>query len=406
MARIRAVRAAGSGAERDRRLIAAAAALQLASVLPQYLIASLAVSIREDFPFSEAQLGLATAASFGLSAVLSPTAGRVVASIGPRRGVILAAGLSACGAAMIGTVAASAAALIALMAVNGLAVGLGQPTLSGLLAANVTPRRQGTAFGVLSSAAQIAAICGGLALPLVAQPLGWRVSFVAAAALSVLCLAPLLDPRLRAAPRGRQRGLQPTRRPRAIHVIAVSAAAASAAGIGMRSFLVVFLVSIEFNGSTAGLVLSLTGLLAMASRLGFGLLGDRRPGDGMARAAGLMAFGAVGYTLMAAGSSPLAVVGCLIGGGLSWGWQTPLSLAVVSTNPQGTSAAIGLQMAGFFTGALVGPLLVGVLAERSAYQEAWGVCAVLALAAAGILLAARRLARGEARPAGDYAARG
>jgi MFS family permease len=90
------------------------------------------------------------------------------------------------------------------------------------------------------------------------------------------------------------------------------------------------------------------------------------------------------------------VVGALVAGGLAWGWQTPLSLAVVSTNPHATSAAIGLQMSGFFAGALVGPLLIGVLAEHGSFRPAWVLCALLAAGAAATSLLARRMARGEA----------
>lgn len=392
------VPAAEARTSRDRTLIAAATALLLASVLPQYLIASLAVTIREDFPFSDAELGLATGVSFGLSAVLSPVSGRAMDWIGPRRGVIAASTLVAFSALAMGTVASSAQAMIALMAVNGLGAGIGSPTLASLLAGNIALRRQGSAFGILSSAPQMAAFCGGLALPLVAEPFGWQAAFVAAAAISLLCLVPLLRQELRFAPRqgadradGRRR-----RRPRSIHVIALSAAAASAAGIGMRSFLVVFAVSIGFTNTAAGLLLALTGLLAIGSRLGFGVLGDRRPGDGLVRAGGLMAVGALGYALMAVGTPAPVVAGAVIAGGLSWGWQTPLSLAVISNNPRATSAAIGIQMGGFFAGALVGPLLVGFLAEHGSYRQAWILCGALALGATAVLLVARRMAHGEA----------
>jgi MFS family permease len=369
----------------------------LAAVLPQYLTASLAVEIRHDFPFSDAQLGLATAASFGLSAVLSPAAGRAITRIGPRRAVLAAVTLVALSALAMGTVAASAAAMIALMAVNGIGTGIASPTLFSLLASNVGAGRQGAAFGFMSSAPQAAAFFGGLALPFAAGPVDWRVPYVVAAAIAALCVFPLVRPELRLAPRaplGARIGL--SWRPRSIHVIALAAAAASAAGIGMRSFLVVFAVSIGFTSAGAGLLLSLTGLLAIVSRLGFGVLGDRRPGDGLARAAGLMLAGALGYVLMASGASLPVVVGALVAGGLAWGWQTPLSLAVVSTNPHATSAAIGLQMSGFFAGALVGPLLIGVLAEHGSFRPAWVLCALLAAGAAATSLLARRMARGEA----------
>jgi MFS family permease len=283
------------------------------------------------------------------------------------------------------------------MAINGVGTGIASPTMFSLLASNVGAHRQGVAFGLTSSAPQAAAFFGGLALPFAAGPVDWRAPYVVAAAIAVLCVFPLVRPELRMAPRtalGARIGF--AWRPRSIHIIALAAAAASAAGIGMRSFLVVYAVSIGFTDATAGLMLSLTGLLAIVSRIGFGVLGDRRPGDGLVRAAGLMLASALGYVLMAFGTSVPVIVGALVAGGLAWGWQTPLSLAVVSTNPHATSAAIGLQMSGFFAGALVGPLLIGVLAEHGSFGPAWIVCAVLAVGAAGTSLVARRMARVEA----------
>jgi MFS family permease len=391
------VRSAARGG--DAALTLAAAGVMLSAVLPQYLVASLAVEMRSDFAFSEAQLGMATAASFGLSALLAPSSGRAIDRFGPRRGVLAAVVLVGLSSLAMGTVASSAAAMIALMAVNGLGTGIGAPTLFSLLAANVSARRQGAAFGVMSSAPQMAVFCAGLALPLAAGAVDWRIPFLAAASIGALCVLPLVAPELRRAQRRADR--QPVRprawRPRSIHVIALSAAAASAAGIGMRSFLVLFTVSIGFTSVAAGLVLSLAGLLAIVSRLGFGVLGDRRPGDGLARASGLMVVGALGYALMALEAGAPVVVGAALAGGLSWGWQTPLSLAVVSANPHATSAALGMQMSGFFAGALVGPPVIGLLAEQGSFRQAWLLCVVLALGGAAMTFVARRMARDEMR---------
>jgi hypothetical protein len=48
-------------------------------------------------------------------------------------------------------------------------------------------------------------------------------------------------------------------------------------------------------------------------------------------------------------------------------------------------------MAGFFAGALVGPLVLGVFAERGSYTSAWVLCIGLAGAAAAVALLADRL---------------
>jgi len=364
--------------------------LLLAACLPQYLVPALAVGMRDDFTFTAADLGIAASFSFGLSATISPVAGRLVARIGQRVAVSVAAALIA--VSSLGIAAAAApAAVIAFMGVNGVANGIGSPTFAGLVATGVPAERQGMAFGLLTSAPQMAAFGAGLTLPLVAAPLSWRAGFLLPAAVSLLCVTALLARGLIPAavarrPRGRRiRGV------RSIHVIALAAALASAAVIGMRSFLVVFAVAEGFQQGAAGLLLATTGLFAIASRLGFGLLGDSRPGDALQRAALLMALATIGFALLTIGGHALIVAGALLAGGIGWGWQSPLSMAVVSRHPTATGAAIGIQVSGFFVGALFGPLAVGLLAEHGSYTTAWIMCGCLAAAAGAVALFVRRL---------------
>jgi MFS family permease len=346
----------------ERALIACTTTLLLAGVLPQYLLGSLAVELRGDFAFSDTQLGVAVAASFALSALIAPFAGRTAAWIGVRRGVLLAAGLTVVGSAGIATVAHSSDAVIALMAVNGIAGGVGSPSFSALLAGEVNIGAQGAAFGLLTSAPQFAAFASGLALPLVAQPLDWRVAFVVPAILAVASVIGLVKLGLPALPiRTGEPNASRERPARWVRAIAVAAALASAGGLGMRSFLVVFAISIGFADSAAGLLLGATGLVAIFSRIGFGVLANR--GRALNQAAWLMGSSAIGFLLMAAGGDIPVVAGALIAGGIGWGWQAPLSVAVVSRNREATAAAVGIQMAGFFAGAVAGPLGVGLFAD-------------------------------------------
>ena len=50
------------------------------------------------------------------------------------------------------------------------------------------------------------------------------------------------------------------------------------------------------------------------------------------------------------------------------------------------------MMTGLFTGAVVGPLMVGLFSGRAGYQVVWAINAGMVLAAAGVLLLVRRLA--------------
>jgi predicted MFS family arabinose efflux permease len=247
---------------------------------------------------------------------------------------------------------------------------------------------------LLTSAPQLAIFLAGLALPLIAEPFGWRVVFVIPAAIGVAALV--------AVPRARElgsrahvsaRGAVSVRRLQPVHVMALAAALASAGGIGMRSFLVVFAIAVGFSSSDAGLLLAASGIVALASRLGFGVLGDRRPGDALRRAGALMVVSAVGFGLMAVGAHFTIILGALLAGGLGWGWAAPMNLAVIERYRDMPAAAMGTQMSGFFSGAVIGPLLVGILIGTGGFTEAWVLCAAFALFAAVAAFGARGMSR-------------
>jgi MFS family permease len=48
------------------------------------------------------------------------------------------------------------------------------------------------------------------------------------------------------------------------------------------------------------------------------------------------------------------------------------------------------MMTGLFAGAVIGPFLVGLLAENDAFTGAWIMCACFALLAAATIVATRR----------------
>jgi MFS family permease len=373
-----------------RALTAWTTALLLMGVLPPYLIASLAVSMREDFAFSAGALGAAAGLSFAAAAVVSPIPGRMVHWLGLRRGVVLAASVVSASSLSLATWADSATDVILLMALHGAGSGIGTPTYSALLAREVPAERHGTAFGLLTSAPQMAVLAAGLALPLVAVPLNWRAAFVVPAVGSLVCLAALWRTGRLATPVG------PAQEPpgwgwrsRAVRRLALATVLMSASGVGMRSFLVLFAISIGFSSSVGGVLLSATALLALVTRLGVGVLLDRRPGDPFARAAALMALCAAGFVLMAMGGAVAVVIGAVLAGGIGWGWQSPLTVALLGASGDAPGAALGLQLGGFYLGAVVGPPLVALLADQASYSVAWVGCCALTAVAACIALTAR-----------------
>ena len=177
-----------------------------------------------------------------------------------------------------------------------------------------------------------------------------------------------------------------------MHALAVAAALASAAGVGFVSFLVLYAVESGMSQAAAGLLLVAVSLAATVSRIGVGVFADRRGQEPLRPVAAMLAVSVGGYLLLIAGEPALIVAAALLAGSFGWAWPGGLTLAVVQRSPSAPAWAVGVLMAGLFSGAVAGPLLVGVLAEHEQFAIAWSACAACALLAACLVLAVRELA--------------
>ena len=368
------------------RALLAGVGLMITGVLPAFLTASLASRIPDDFAFGDSGLGLAIAVFHVMCALTSTPAGRLVERIGAVRGMRLAALATAVSCLAIATLAQSALSLTALLLIGGLANALGGPSVSALLKREVAVRRHGLAFGAQNSGASLGALLAGLALPVVAIPFGWRWAFVlvSALALAAAALAPAGGASVVAPRPVRPRGLT------TVHALAVPAALASAAGVGFVSFLVLYAVESGMSHAAAGLLLVAVSLAATVSRVGVGVVADRRGQEPLRPVAAMLGVSIAGYLLLMAREPALIVVAALLAGSFGWSWPGGLTLAVVQRSPAAPAWAVGVLMAGLFSGAIAGPLLVGVLAEQEQFALAWSACASFALLAACTVLATRR----------------
>jgi MFS family permease len=369
------------------RALIAGTALMVTGVLPAFLTASLASRIPEDFAFGDSRVGLAIAVFHVMCALCSTPAGRLVERIGPLAGMRIAAIATAVSCLAIATVAQSAVALTALLVVGGLANALGGPSVSAMLKREVAVHRQGLAFGAQNSGATLGALLAGLALPAVAIPFGWRWAFVLVAGLALAAAAVAPSGAAVAGPRA-----VPPRGLTTVHALAVAAALASAAGVGFISFLVLYAEERGMSQAAAGLLLVAVSLAATVSRVGVGVVADRRGQEPLRPVAGMLCVSIAGYLLLIAGEPVLIVVAALLAGSFGWAWPGGLTLAVVQRSPGAPAWAVGVLMAGLFSGAIAGPLLVGVLAEHEQFALAWGACAGFALLAACTVLAVREAA--------------
>jgi MFS family permease len=261
-------------------------------------------------------------------------------------------------------------------------------------------------------------------VPAVALTLGWRWAFgiAAAAALGALALVPPDGRRLGRAtgtgtppeartgsqpeartggqPEARTGGQpevrnRPERATRALVVIGLAVALASAAAGSLGTFLVDSAVTRGLAPGTAGLALTLGSVVCVSARITGGWLADRLGAHGdVAAVAGLLAVGSVGLALLAVDGMVALAAGVLLGFGFGWAFPGLVNVAVVQLHPHAPAAATSITQTGVYAGGCAGPLAFGAVAAGPGYPTAWlGAAAAMLLAAGLILLGRRQLDR-------------
>jgi MFS family permease len=369
----------------------------IAVVVPVFLVGGLAVQIAGELRFSPAGLGLAVSVYFGVSALASVPAGRLVSRYGPaltaRAGIVLAAA----SLLAIATLAHTFTELVAILAAGAAANALGQLASNVALAQHVPPRRQGLSFGIKQSAIPVSTLLAGAAVPVVALTLGWRWAFVVAAglALTALLLVPP-DERTRRRHLDRREGERATA---ALVVVGIAALLAAGSANALGTFLVDSAVARGLAPGLAGLTLTLGSAVCMAGRLVSGWLADRRAGGHVGALSVLLLVGAAGLALLALPWAATLVAGVVLGFGLGWAWPGLLNYAVVQLNPSAPAAATSITQTGVYAGGMVGPLVFGPVAAHAGYPQAWLTAAVAMLFATGLMLVAGRMLTAHARAA-------
>jgi MFS family permease len=384
-------RAAGAG----EAVVWAGLALVLACLLPGFLIAGMAPRVESDLHFGSSALGLALALFYVSSSAMAMISGSLVRRLGIRRASGAACASTSISCLGIAALANSEASLIALLMIGGIGNALAGPTVSALLTANTPSTRHGLFFGMQQASAPLGSLLAGLALPAVAIPFGWRWAFVAVAVLAFLAAAGIPASAAGAVTKSARLAGE---RVRPILALAVAAVFASAAAVGFVGFLVTYAVHRGIGESWAGWLLAGVSLAAAASRVGIGALADRSLSSPLRPLVGMLSAAAVGYALVIPGERVALVAGAVLAGSLGWSWPGSLTHAVVRLAPEAPASAVGMMMSGLFAGAVIGPLLVGLLAGGEHFTVAWALCAAMALLAAGCVAVAQRLAAGELQP--------
>lgn len=374
---------------------AAAVAVTAVGMLPVYLLGGLAVQVRAEFDLGRTGLGVLVSAFFVGAAAGSLLGGRTADRLGPLPVMRVGAWVGAL--ALLGVAVAPGPVLLGTaLVVAGAASGVGQPASNALIATAVAAHRRGTAYGAKQAAIPAGVLLGGLAGPVFGLTVGWRWAYVSAAVLALAvplvlpASAPPADP-------GPQEGITPSTRAAGpyrlapLAVLAIGTTLGAGVGNSFGAFVVDSAVAAGQPSDTAGLVAAAGSALGVLSRIGVGVLADRRDGRWLLVVAAMMLAGVPASGLMALGAAGAVLPAVALAYGIGWAWAGLLNHAVTLSHPVDAGRATGVTQSGVAIGGALGPLGFGRLADASSLAVAWTVAGVFAVLAAGAIVAGRAL---------------
>lgn len=374
------------------RAATAAVAVTTAGVLPVYMVGVLWVQLRAELGFGPSLLGLLVAAFFSASALAALTAGTVVRRFGTSPVVRLSALIGAASMLVVALAAQYTPVLVGALIVAGWGNGIGQPASNDLIARAVATHRHGLAYGTKQAAIPLATMIAGVAVPLVAIPLGWRPAFAIGAGLALLVL--LLVPsggRLR--PPGSSEPSEaagPFRRA-PLFVLAAGLMLGAATGNALGSFFVATAVDSGITPATAGVLAAVASGTGATARIAFGWLADKVRIRWLNVVAAQMAIGGLSYALLGTGVEVLIAAGAVIGYCTGWAWAGLSTFAVARMHPGMAARATSITQGGMGAGAALGPLVFGLVVAASSYAVAWYGTAAVSVVAGAVILQGRRM---------------
>ena len=369
-----------------------------ASVLPGFLIGALSLQIRNDLGGSLAAVGAGVTVFFAAGALAAGPLGRVTERVGAMTSMRLANLVSGTTLLLMAALATSLPVLMVLLALAGVANGAAQPAVNLFMAQEVDMDRQGFAFGLKQSAIPAATTIGGLALPVLALPLGWRptvgICGLLGLAVAMVTRRRSRNPSAMAVEAAERSERLPLSAP--LLLLAVGAACSSFAPGALAAYLVATSVDAGISEGTAGIVLAAGSAASLVVRIGLGIRADRKRDYGFTVIVLLLAGGSVGFFLLSTGDPAPLLVGAFIAFALGWGWPGLFNMAVVNRWRSAPAAATGVTQAGIYVGAAAGPLSFGLLSSALGYSAAWALTAgVIVVAAIVIWLAQTRFGSAE-----------
>ncbi|NKX54105.1 MFS transporter [Arthrobacter mobilis] len=336
-----------------------------------------------DLQISEGQFGLLATAVFASAAVSSIWLGRLSDRISNRAQLILIfAGTAA--ALVVAGFAGHYAVLLLAALIAGPAQAISNPTTNRIIIHHVAPPKRPGWIGVKQSGVQGSQLFAGLFFPVVALWAGWQGAMALGAIVAVVLLAyglrhlPAEKPAVRAGAAGAPSGTAPAGRfPASVWIFA---GYALLAGLGIQAtnvYLPLFAVrELDFPLVLGGVAAGVSGVVGVSSRILWG----RRMATGVRAstlliliAAGALA-GALALLLAGLSGNPVLLwTGVVLHGATVLGANVVTMAGIMRVVPAvRVGAASGAVSMGMYAGFAAGPLLMGLLLDRTGtFDPGW-----------------------------------
>lgn len=392
------------------RILVIASAYAMLAVVPPFLIGALASDVREDLGLGPALLGLVLTLYFLGTALSALSLGPLVEGTRGRWGIALGAALT--GLALLAIASAQSWAGLAMgLTLGGVANGLSTPAINATIASRVQFQRLGLAIGLKQSAVPAVTLLVGLAVPTVANGIGWRGTTLIVATIAIM-MAVAANSRLG---RGLSNSVtavirtgitEGARSPRreaspesaatdtpvvdpSLRLAAMGGALGAAAAVGLGTLGVDAAVTSGASPTTAGAIIAVASVIGLSCRLGMGWIADARPTlSRHGLVSGLLLVGCSGFLMLASSASYWQLAGFAVAFGAGWGWPGLMHLIAVTHDSQRPAASTGVVQGGLALGAALGPVGLGALAQSRSYDLAWITASGMCLVSSMLLLRA------------------
>lgn len=269
---------------------------------------------------------------------------------------------------------------------------MGPPSSNDLIGRAVASNRHVLAYVTKQAAIPLSTMLAGIAVPLIAIPLGWRPAFALGAALALVVLLAVPAGR-RLPPPGSAEPSEaagPFRRA-PLGVLAVGLLLGAATGNALGSFFVATAVDSGIAPATAGVLAAVASGTGAVARIVMGWLADRVRTKWLMVVAVQMALGGLSYGLLGTGAEVFIAAGAVLGYCTGWAWAGLATYSVSRMHPGMAARATSITQGGIGAGAAVGPLVFGLVASATDYSVAWYGTAALSVVAGAVIVQGRRM---------------